>query len=199
MKKIFMLFFGVCLTIMSGCSNFRLNDEQKDEYFLRKKYCLTRLYFSESDVESLNYVNPESIGIDSTNTFMDFYYGGLDFYYEYGPLFIIQFKCKSQSNQENTVVNESNEIQPAVGKYKIKKQHENDYVLFFDFEDAKKHLSAFSFDPDSNMYKGVAFPDYYVRCTFNLVFVENDQTISKDVILEFGRPVSVHDIDDKPF
>lgn len=175
-----------------GCSTIDKNDSRIENYFLRKKYLITRIY--ETDL-SMNigseYFTPSEFSIVSENTYVDFYYGGYDYIKANAPRFIFSMSFRSTPSP----VKKKN-CNPVIGEYLINKKENYDMPVYISFENADLFLMKESYDSTYKKYKNISFPDFYVRI---FMYFESAETSEiKYYCFEFGNPIVVHSIEETP-
>lgn len=197
MRKPHLLFlmFAVLLT---SCNSFTKDDSQKDSFFLRKKYHITRIYdINEDGSLSNSYLTPTSLNFDIENTYMDFYYGGLDYFKENDSKFIMSVAFNGSSTTYDTdYLNKMNGINPIVGVYKLDRKRDYDVPFYINFENANKHLLIDDYRSKRQMYEATAFPEYYIRLNF-LLYLKSSEN-AKKVCLEFGKISKINELEDIP-
>lgn len=187
----------VVLVQLSGCS-LNTNDVQKDYFFLRKKYNISRIYYINEDGSiSESSIPAGSYCFDIGNTYLDFYYGGLDYFRENGSKFIVSIAFKGPSDEYDIdYLNEMNGVVPTIGDYSFNSKRDYVAPFYLKFKDDYKHLYQNDFDANKQMFKVTVFPEYYVRVNF-VLYVKQDET-PKNVCLEFGSITKINDLDSIP-
>ena len=197
MRKPHLLFlmFAVLLT---SCNSFTKDDSQKDSFFLRKKYHITIIYdINEDGSLSNSYLTPASLNFDIENTYMDFYYGGLDYFKENGSKFIMSVAFNGSSITYDTdYLNKMNGINPIVGEYKLDRKRDYVVPFYMNFENANKHLLLDDYNSKRQMYEATAFPEYFIRLNF-LLYIKSSES-AKKVCLEFGKISKINELEDIP-
>lgn len=197
MRKPHLLFlmFSVLLT---SCNSFTKDDSQKDSFFLRKKYHITRIYdINEDGSLSNSYLTPASLNFDIENTYMDFYYGGLDYFKENGSKFIMSVSFNGSSTTYDTdYLNKMNGIIPIIGEYKLDRKRDYAVPFYLNFENANKHLLLDDYNSKRQMYEAIAFPEYFIRLNF-LLYLKSSEN-AKKVCLEFGKISKINELEDIP-
>lgn len=197
MKKshLFILIFSILLT---SCNSFYKYDSQEDYFFLRKKYHITKIYDIEEDgFLADSYLTPRELNFDVDNTYMDFYYGGLNYFKKNGPKFLISIAFNdTKGSCDDNYLNQMNSIEPVIGNYKMDRKKGYVVSLYINFANASKHLLISDYNESESMYKLIAFPEYYIRLNF-LLYLEGSKN-SKKVCLEFGKISKVNELEDTP-
>ncbi len=190
--------FVIVLFILNGCSLTTVDDNQSDRFFLRKKYHISKIY-EVSDDGSIgeSFVLPGEYNFDKSNTYLDFYYGGLDYYRENGSKFIVSASFIGPSDKYDIeYLNMMNKIEPTIGDYLFSSKRGYSAPFYLKFNNDYKHLCQQDFNNDNHMYRAIGFPEYYVRLNFLLFLEEGIEP--KKVCLEFGTITKVNDLDSTP-
>lgn len=192
------LFFLMFAVFLTSCNSFTKDDSQKDSFFLRKKYHITRIYdINEDGSLSNSYLTPASLNFDIENTYMDFYYGGLDYFKENGSKFIMSVAFNSSStNYDTDYLNKMNGINPVIGEYKLDRKRDYAVPFHINFENANKHLLLDDYISKIQMYEAIAFPEYFIRLNF-LLYLKSSEN-PKKVCLEFGKISKINELEDIP-
>lgn len=198
MRKItFIVFLS---TILCGCNSFNKNDLQEDKFFLRKKYALTKVIPVNDDLtyDPQKYLLPYQIGLNQNETFVDFYYGGLEYAKKNGATFLIKLLCNNDEKFFDTAMIESNNILLTKGNYLLPKKKDYSVPFYFTFENDTKHIPNQSKNIEYNMYQGIAFPEYFVRIFIRLNYLYENNPVESIFCLEFGKTLEIHSLDEKP-